>query len=50
MKTKKAIKYIIKHPELFTDGDLQYAKLLKKRRDLKKKNGKCQTDLKDNRV
>jgi hypothetical protein len=50
MKTKKAIKYIIKHPELFTDGDLKYARLIKKQRDLKKQNGKCQTDLKDNRV
>lgn len=47
MKTKKAIKYIIKHPELFSDGDLQYAKLLKKQRDLKKQNEKCQTDLKN---
>ena len=50
MKTKKAIKYIIKRPELFSDGDLQYARLLKKQRDLKKRNGKCKTDLKDNRV
>ena len=47
MKTKKAIKYIIKHPELFSDGDPQYAKLLKIQRDLKKQNGKCKTNLKN---
>jgi hypothetical protein len=37
MKTKKAIKYILKHPELFSEGDRRYVKLVKKERKLKKK-------------
>jgi len=37
MKTKKAIKYILKHPELFTEADRMYVKLVKKERKLKKK-------------
>ena len=40
MKTKKAIKYILKNPKLFTDGDRQYVKLIKKQRELKKQNEK----------
>ena len=37
MKTKKAIKYILEHPELFTDAEMMYAKMMKKvRKDAKK--------------
>lgn len=36
MKTKKAIKYILKHPELFSEGDRAYAKMVKKERKLRK--------------
>jgi predicted thioredoxin/glutaredoxin len=37
MKTKKAIKYILKHPNLFTEGEIVYAKLVEKERKLQKK-------------
>ena len=37
MKDKKAIKYIIKHPEIFTEGEQAYAKMMRKRRKLLKK-------------
>ena len=37
MKTKKAIKYILKHPELFSEGDRAYAKIVQKERKLQKK-------------
>jgi len=37
MKTKKAIKYILKHPELFTEGERLYVERVKKERKLKKK-------------
>ena len=36
MKTKQAIKYIIKHPDIFTEGEQAYAKLIKKQRKLRK--------------
>jgi len=46
MKTKKAIKYILKHPELFTQGEREYVKLMKKERNvLKKKHESSKTDL-----
>jgi hypothetical protein len=48
MKTKKAIKYILKHPDLFTDGELVYVELLKKARKetkLRKKHESCETNL-----
>ena len=45
-KTKKAIKYILKHPELFTEGEIQYVKLMQKERKvLKKKHESSETDL-----
>jgi len=48
MKTKKAIKYILKHPDLFTEGELVYVELLKKARKetkLRKKHESCETNL-----
>jgi hypothetical protein len=48
MKTKKAIKYILKHPELFTEGELVYVELVKKARKetkLRKKHESCETNL-----
>jgi len=49
MKTKQAIKYIIKHPDIFTEGEQAYAKLIKKqrklRKQLKKENEQSQTDI-----
>ena len=36
MKTKQAIKYIIRHPDIFTEGEQAYAKLIKKQRKLRK--------------
>ena len=36
MKTKQAIKYILKHPELFTEGELSYVKRVKEERKLRK--------------
>jgi len=48
MKTKKAIKYILKHPELFTEGELVYVELVKKARKetkSKKKHESCETNL-----
>ena len=46
MKTKKAIKYILKHPELFTEGERLYVERVKKERKLKKKqNESSQTNL-----
>ena len=45
-KTKKAIKYILKHPELFTEGEIQYVKLMQKERKvLKKKHESSETNL-----
>ena len=45
-KTKKAIKYILKHPELFTEGEIQYVKLMQQERKvLKKKHESSETDL-----
>jgi hypothetical protein len=39
MKTKKAIKYILKHPDLFSEGEILYAERIKKeRKQLKSKN------------
>jgi len=37
MKTKKAIKYILKHPELFTEGERMYVERVKQERKLKKR-------------
>lgn len=48
MKTKKAIKYILKHPELFTEGELVYVELVKKARKetkSRKKDESCETNL-----
>ncbi len=50
MKTKQAIKYIIKHPEVFTPGEQAYAKLIKKQRKARKllkktQNEASQTDI-----
>ena len=50
MKTKKAAKYIIKHPELFTEGDALYAKRILKEKKLKKllkkkTNEQCETNI-----
>ena len=49
MKTKQAIKYIIRHPDIFTEGEQAYAKLIKKqrklRKQLKKENEQSQTDI-----
>ena len=46
MKTKKAIKYILKHPDLFTQGELEYVRLMKKERKvLKKKHESSETNL-----
>jgi hypothetical protein len=46
MKTKKAIKYILKHPELFTEGERMYVERVKKERKLKKKQHESsKTDL-----
>ena len=49
MKTKQAIKYIIRHPDIFTEGEQAYAKLIKKqrklRKQLKKENEQSKTDI-----
>tara|TARA_R100000030_G_scaffold89147_1_gene73370 strand:- start:29 stop:214 length:186 start_codon:yes stop_codon:yes gene_type:complete len=46
MKTKKAIKYILKHPDLFTQGELEYVRMMKKERKvLKKKHESSETNL-----
>ena len=49
MKTKQAIKYIIKHPDIFTEGEQAYAKLIKKqrklRKQLKKDNEQSKSDI-----
>jgi len=46
MKTKKAIKYILKHPELFTEGELAYVQKVKEYRKLRKKQDEsCKTDI-----
>ena len=48
MKTKKAIKYILKHPELFTEGEMMYAERVKRERKqlkLKKKYESSKTDI-----
>ncbi len=49
MKTKQAIKYIIKHPEIFSEGEQAYAKLVKKQRKarklLKKTQNESKTDI-----
>ena len=46
MKTKKAIKYIIKHPEIFSEGEQAYARLMKQQRKLLKKvrKNECQSN------
>jgi len=49
MKTKQAIKYIIKHPDEFTQGEQSYARMMKQqrkiRKKLKKENEQSQTDI-----
>ena len=48
MKTKKAIKYILKHPELFTEGERMYVERVKKERKqikLQKKYESSKTDI-----
>jgi hypothetical protein len=40
MKTKKAIKYILKHPELFTEGERLYVQRVKKERKQQKSQKK----------
>jgi len=37
LKTKQIIKRALKHPELFTEGELTYFKLLKEHRKQQKK-------------
>tara|TARA_Y100001951_G_C11210903_1_gene222898 strand:- start:98 stop:256 length:159 start_codon:yes stop_codon:yes gene_type:complete len=37
MKDKKAIKYIISHPEYFSEAEQAYARLIKRQRKLRKK-------------
>lgn len=50
-KTKKAAKYIVKHPELFSPGEQQYAELILKAKKLEKQSKKLneqrKTDLSD---
>ena len=50
-KTKKAAKYIVKHPELFSAGEQQYAVLILKAKKLEKQskelNEQRKTDLSD---
>jgi hypothetical protein len=48
MKSKKAAKYILKHPEMFTDGDVIYAQRWlseKKNRKLAKKLNEKQSEI-----
>ena len=48
MKTKKAIKYILKHPELFSEGERLYVERVKKERKqlkIKHKDESSQTNL-----
>ena len=48
MKTKKAIKDILKHPELFTEGERLYVQRVKKERKqqkLQKKHESSETNL-----
>ncbi len=40
LKTKQIIKRALKHPELFTEGELIYFKLLKEHRKQQKKQDK----------
>lgn len=45
LKTKQIIKRALKHPELFTEGELAYFKLLREtRKQQKKKDKKNQSD------
>ena len=44
LKTKQIIKRALKHPELFTEGELNYFKLLKEHRKQKKQDKKSQSD------
>ncbi len=41
MKTKELLKRALKHPELFTEGELQYFQLEKKRRKQQKQQKKA---------
>jgi len=41
MKTKELLKRALKHPELFTEGELLYLKLMKKQHKLQKKREKA---------
>ena len=42
MKMKELLKRALKHPELFTDGELQYFELVKRQRKLQKKQKKAE--------
>lgn len=42
MKTKKLIKRALKRPELFTEGELHYFKLMERQRKLNKKKQKAE--------
>lgn len=42
MKTKKLLKRALKKPELFTEAELDYFRLMQKAREKKKKENKLQ--------
>ena len=44
MKTKKIIKQALKHPELYTPGELDYFRLMKKARKEAKKRKQTRSD------
>jgi len=47
MKTKTLINRALKHPELFTDGELQYIRMIKKLRKEQKAKEKAQNPKSD---
>jgi hypothetical protein len=44
MKTKKIIKQALKQPELYTEGELAYIRLVKRERKAKKQEKKIRLD------
>ena len=42
MKTKQIIKFALNHPDLFTQGELEYFSLIKRTRKARKKSKKNQ--------
>ena len=44
MKTKELLKRALKKPELFTEAELSYFRLIKKQRQQKKKDKKPKSD------